>query len=411
MKILVISHMYPHPVKEMNGGFVHEQVKAMKNQGMEVVVLSPKAKSNRLLALFSKRWKTYSRIPDQRVLEGVQIYYPKKPTPPKKLFFRRAGHWYYRALEKTLNEVEKEFPFDVIHAHVAYPDGYAAARLARKWGKPLVITIHGQDFQQTLHMGEVFQRKLKAALEGATKVVTVSKKLERIGREFFPGGEEKWVTIENGFDVDKVVEDPGERENLKPLTLLSVGNLIKTKGNHLTINAFDHLLHSNHSDREKLNPCKHCRLVIVGEGPEEDALRAQVKRLNLEEKVTFIKKLTYGQVLEEMSRADIFVLPSYKEGFGVVYLEAMAHGMPVIACEKEGIDGVLRHGVEGYLVKPEDEEDLEMHLRSLIQNPGLRKKLGENGKARAKEFTWENNAKRHKSLYQEVMNLDPKEIQ
>ncbi len=397
MKILVISHMYPNPANEISGRFVHEQVKALKDLGMEVTVISPKPRSFKVLVYLKKSWGIQATVPEETLLDGVKVYYPKRVALPGNLLFRRAGEDYRRVIEQQLMKMKGEASFDLIHAHVAYPDGYAAAKIAKRLEKPFIVTIHGQDFQQTLHMKPVIREKLKDALRASDRIVTVSSKLERAGKAFDPSLEDKWRTIENGFEgVSEKGKRTGKEAAKEEMVLLSVGNLIRTKGNHLTIQAFSRI--------SKDHP--GLKLRIVGSGRESEKLVQLAKELDIEDKVSFPGKLPHREVLQEMEAADLFVLPSYLEGFGVVYLEAMANGMPVIACQGEGIDGVVRHGQEGFLVKPRDAEDLYLHLNKLVENPGLRREMGDKGKSRAKTFTWKRNAELHDKLYREVMNLD-----
>jgi len=399
MKILVLSHMYPYPGNEMSGRFVHEQNRALKDRGCEVTVVSPKPWVPGAFKRFSKGPNKYDRLPKANILDGIPVYYPRKPTLPIKYFFSTAGKAMLYSIKGQIKKLHKEKSFEVIHAHVVYPDGYAAAYLAKELGIPLVTTIHGQDFQQTIYESSTLKQKVLFTLEKSTRIIAVSKKLEKIGKDLLKThgdrDPEKLVTIPNGFnpkvinleDSQKTKKTPGEGEEF---ILLSVGNLIKTKGNDLTLKALKAL---NNPD---------VKLRIMGAGPEKSPLMKEVEDLGLQNQVSFLGKGTHQQVMEEMANCDLFVLPSWKEGFGVVYIEAMAHGKPVIACKGEGIDGVVRHGENGFLVEPNSVEDLRQKLQEALNLKEHLSFLGQRAKEDMKAFTWEENAKKNMQIYQDV---------
>ncbi|MCU6396786.1 hypothetical protein KW820_22930, partial [Enterobacter quasiroggenkampii] len=93
MKVLVISHMYPNTMNEMAGIFVHKQVKALMNEGCEVKVVSPIPLAPFPLGLISSKWKKYSEIPKNRILEGVEIYHPRYLEFPKGILFSKSGYF------------------------------------------------------------------------------------------------------------------------------------------------------------------------------------------------------------------------------------------------------------------------------------------------------------------------------
>jgi len=162
--------------------------------------------------------------------------------------------------------------------------------------------------------------------------------------------------------------------------ILSVSHLIKTKGIDLNLKAISRL-------KEKY-PTIH--YLIIGEGKARKKLEKIVKNLNLQDKVEFLGQLPHNKVMEYMSICDIFSLPSWKEGFGVVYIEAMAHKKPVIACEGEGPEDFIKDKKTGLLVKPKDVGSLAEAIDFLLSNPERAKEIGERAKKLVLEnYTWE----------------------
>ncbi|WP_368293250.1 glycosyltransferase family 4 protein [Dehalobacter sp. TBBPA1] len=390
MKILVLSHMYPSSQNPAYGIFIHKQVKALQNQGCEIKVVSPVPYAPWPLPALQPKWRTYASIPDKAVVDGVEVYYPRYLEFPRSYFLDQSGYFMYRGIRRQVAQIRREFPFDLIHAHVALPDGYAAFLLKKDDDIPLVVTIHGQDFQSTLTKNEKCRQRLFEVLEGTDRIITVSSKLKNITRDqaFFS----KTEVINNGIDLNDCVPPPDISGNTrKEIRILSVSNLKKTKGIDLNLRAVSSLT-------KKYPSLKY---FIAGDGEERKALEDLTESLNLKDKVVFLGKLTHPEVMKEMAEADIFCLPSWQEGFGVVYIEAMAQGLPAIGVRGEGIEDALIHGQNGLLVAPRNVEDLSGALDVLLRDPVYCRRLGEAGRQTVlDQFTWSNNAAQTVRVYQ-----------
>ncbi len=253
-----------------------------------------------------------------------------------------------------------------------------------------MVTIHGQDFQSTLTKNEKCRRRLFEVLEGTDRIIAVSSKLKNIIRDqaFFS----KTEVINNGIDLNDCVPPPDISGNTrKEIRILSVSNLKKTKGIDLNLRAVSSLT-------KKYPSLKY---FIAGDGEERKALEDLTESLNLKDKVVFLGKLTHPEVMKEMAEADIFCLPSWQEGFGVVYIEAMAQGLPAIGVRGEGIEDALIHGQNGLLVAPRNVEDLSGALDALLRDPAYCRRLGEAGRQTVlDQFTWSNNAAQTARVYQ-----------
>ncbi len=395
MKILVISHMYPSTANEAAGIFVHEQVKALVAKGVEVCVVSPVPWSPFPINRMTSKWRAYSQVPERCVWDGVEVFYPRYVTFPRAWFFATSGSRMYRGIRRTIEKVYREFPFDLIHSHVALPDGYAGALLAQDFGKPLVITIHGQDLQQTVHRDTNCKEAVAYALRHASRIMVVSGKLRRLAVEHF-GIADKLVVIPNGVDPQEIVRAEGVRDkpNSSDDIILSVSNLVKIKGIDLNIYAVERL-------KDKYPRLQYW---VVGSGPEEKKLRALGARLGLGKWVTFLGRQSHSDVLRDMASCTVFSLPSWNEGFGVVYLEAMALGKPVVGCQGEGIEDFVEHGKTGLLVKPRDVDSLVQALDYLLGHPEEARDMGEQArKVVLENYTWEKNAEKTIEVYRDVV--------
>lgn len=395
MKILVISHMYPSTFDEVAGIFVHQQVKELQRHGCEVRVISPVPWTPFLTKHLSNKWKRYSEIPQKAIWEGIEVYYPRYVEFPTTLFFSSSGKRMYFGIRKLIDEIHKGFEFDIIHAHVALPDGFAAMILNTKYNKPLVVTIHGQDLYTTLHKNANCKKALIEVFKQADKVIVVSTSLKQIAQTNIgvPG---EIAVISNGIMPEEassgintlITKYAGNK------VILSVSYLIARKGIDLNIKAISKLA-------KKYPDLKY---IVIGNGPEMPFLKQLTHNLNLNQQVEFVGSLSHEKVMEYMAIADIFSLPSCNEGFGVVYLEAMLHGKPVIANQGEGIGDVIHNNSIGLLVKPKSVESLTESIEYLLNNRQRAQSIGEKAKQVVLEnYTWAHNARSNMEVYQEIL--------
>jgi glycosyltransferase involved in cell wall biosynthesis len=133
----------------------------------------------------------------------------------------------------------------------------------------------------------------------------------------------------------------------------------------------------------------HIQLRIVGDGPEHEALIALAGQLHVAHKITFTGSISDEAVKHEYARCDVFCLPSVQEGFGIVFLEAMAAGKPVVSTTAAAIGEVVRHGETGVLVPPGDVHSLAGALLFLLGNKEIRTHYGMNGQRRVQQYDWQ----------------------
>jgi len=275
----------------------------------------------------------------------------------------------YKGIKRAVGDIYNNFEFDLIHANVALPDGYAAMRLSKVYKKPFLVTIHGQDLQQTIFRDERCKKHVEDVINCSNRAVVVSNKLEEIAKKELKIHEEKISVIPNGVNDDTIcTESLNFKQKYKGKKIvLSVSSLIKSKGIDLNIKAIAQLIK------------EHPNLIylIVGDGAERKRLENLVYTLGIQDYIKFFGQLPHQVVMEYMSICDIFSLPSWNEAFGVVYVEAMAYGKPVIGCEGEGINGIIVHGRNGMLVKPRNVDSIVEAIDYLLSHPEEANAMGE----------------------------------
>jgi len=396
MRVLLLSHLYPSPSNTVNGSFVHSQVKALINQGCQVTVVTPTPWAPFPLNKLSKKWQKYSQIPKHATLDGVEIIYPRIIRTPGAKFFQYAGQIYYHALKNLISSLHKKESFDLIHAQVGYPDGYAASKLAKNLNLPLVITCHGQELQIIVNKSPKLKELTINSLKSADRVIVTGPKLHRLAAQhnltnltIIPNGLEKQSQIDKQTAVKAESQANSQTPNLsqpKPYTILSVANLIEQKGIQHVIQAL----------KEATMDFSY---LVVGDGPCMSTLQTLAQEQGLADKVLFAGQIPHSQIYDWYSKADLFIMPSRDEAFGMVYLEAMQAGLPIIGCLGEGIMPEIQEAKAGIAVPFNDPESIKAAIETINAIPSEYK---QNALHLAAKYSWENNAQTQIKVYREV---------
>ena len=219
--------------------------------------------------------------------------------------------------------------------------------------------------------------------------IAVSQAAQEFVSRYFPG---EYQIIPNGVDTSRFRPDIPKVERFKDgkLNILYVGRLEERKGVGHLIEAFAKL----RQDRDDI------RLIIVGGGPLEAKLRKQVESQKVAD-VCFQEQVPSCDLPGYYATADICSFPSrYGESFGIVLLEAMASGKPVIAGDNSGYRQLVEHGHNGFLITPTDYPQFAFHLEKLLDRETLRSQMGENGRRTAMNYDWKVVCKQLLDLYQ-----------
>lgn len=243
---------------------------------------------------------------------------------------------------------------DLIHAHFGLWAGYSARLIYRWYHIPYVITEHASSINGN-HTSPSQKKILQRAYRSARKVICVGTMLQHNLSEYVDDNR-KVTVIPNFVDTRTFRFSPHRTEKEKRFTFVSVGNLSKRKGFHDLLTAF----HRQFGDKP------HVSLVIAGDGEERQALTQQVESLHLQSQVTLTGQLSRDQLADRLATCDAFVLPSYAETFGIVFIEAMSAGLPAVGTVCGGPEDIITPE-SGFLVQPGDVDALAVKMKALYE--------------------------------------------
>jgi L-malate glycosyltransferase len=288
--------------------------------------------------------------------------------------------------------------FDLINTHFVLPSGPVGDGLARLIGRPNVLSLHGGDLYDPTkwsspHRHASLRAWVRRLLRRADHLVAQSTdtvaNLHQIYAPDLP------VTrIPHGIRRPPAAQ--GRRADygfaVNDLLLVTVGRLVLRK-------AVDELI----GFLPAAPPQTH--LLIVGDGPQALPLRRQASALGLRTRVHFFGRLSEDEKFRILHLADLFVSTSQHEGFGLVFLEAMACGLPVVCYDCGGQTDFLESGTTGAVVPLNDRDGFARQLQALLDQPGLRASIGAENRQRAEAYYIDSCARRYETVFEEVVAL------
>jgi glycosyltransferase involved in cell wall biosynthesis len=295
---------------------------------------------------------------------------------------------------------------DVIHTHHPFLLGRTAARKAEELNLPLVFTFHTQ-YQEYTHYvplpQEAIQDFLKNTIQNWLRdfmslcqhIIIPTESMKQILIDEY-GLRDLYTVIPTGINLEPFRRANGQAVRLREgwqaeKVLVSVGRLGMEKNWPALIQSFTQV-HREHPE---------ARLVIVGDGPEKSALQVQAAQLGVAERVIFTGEVPFSEVPAYLKAADMFIFASITETQGLVTLEALAAGLPVVAVEASGARDILENGEQGYLV-PNDPDAMAAAINRLLDSPETMKKFQRSALRRAKSFDLETCAKQVVKVYEQA---------
>ena len=370
-RVLVYSSLFPSPVAPGAGSFIRERMFRVAAH-LPLAVVAPQAWSP--FDALIRRWRPGFRAPAPRFerMDGIEVHRPRFFSLPGLL--KRADGWLMaRCTEATVRRVAGSLRATVIDAHFGYPDGFAAVRIGRRLGLPVVLSLRGSKDQRLL--GTACEPALREALAGAAQLVAVSDSLVRdvgvaLGQP--PG---RFEVVGNGVDLARFSPVPRAEARAR-LGIAPDAPVIISVGNRVPVKGFQRLLPVVARLRARF-PGLVC--LIVGGGADQGdlgpALAAQAAALGVADAVRLCGRQPPEALRWHYGAADVFALATAYEGWANVFLEAMACGLPVISTAVGGNAEVVSSPQLGRLVPFWDEAAFEAALADALSSPPPREPI------------------------------------
>ena len=361
-KLLILTSLYPNPQNPVRGTFVREQVKVLEYEyNVRIIAWEfPVAFSHEM-------WRDGDSQVDYYRFPALVNFFPSAIP---------AFAWW---MLPAIKRIYKEWQPDIIHVHeyTHIPSLYVLKYWLDGLPTPKYLTLHNlksiPGLMNHASTDFIYRNTLKRALSGWSHIFCVNRKLMEYIQSFYT----QTSFIGNGIRAMDRISSPSIdkiKDWLKTdrFHLIAVGNLLPSKGFDLLIEAVAILEKSG----------KTCQLLIVGSGEMEPRLQRLITKSRLNGNVWIHPPLPNEVVRSLYYEFDAYVMPSYSETFGIVYLEAMYADIPVIGVVEQGIYGLFEESKEALFCLPQDVSDLKDKIMLLYDNPALRKSLAKAAKTR-----------------------------
>ena len=387
MKILMLTWEYPPRIVGGIARVVHDLSHRLIKDGHEVTVVTYKE----------------GNTPDFEDDKGVKVYRIGNYMINPNNFIDWIMQMNFNLVAKANEIIAKEGNFDVIHAH-DWLVAYAAKTLKNSYGTPIVATIHATEAGRNSGIHDETQRYINDTewmlTYEASEVIVNSNYMKNELQRLFGLPFEKINVVPNGVNlnlysgIERDYEFRRQYAADNEKIILFVGRLVYEKGIQHLIAAMPKILEKYHDSK----------LVIAGKGGMIDELKAQVNAMGISNKVYFTGYLNSKQVVKMYKCADVAVFPSTYEPFGIVALEGMLSGTPVVVSDVGGLNEIVQHGENGMKSYAGNPNSLADSIISLLYDPALCMKVAKNAKAKVKaEYNWQKIAQDTRFAYQKAI--------
>lgn len=402
LKILMVTSSFPRHEGDYFGQFILEMTKALMSNGIEPVVLcphSPGAKGRESMGgIQVYRFPYFYPYSLQKVNAEGGMFQSVQRSLLAKL---QLPLFLAMELVYTIWVARKE-EVDLLHTHWIVPQGLIGAICVHLLRCPHILSVHGTDVNIAAE-SRVIGGLTRFVTRNCDKILTNSTYTRNVLISIDPSADDKVEVIPMGVDIEKLrnAQNGNDTKTSGAPHILYIGRLIDWKGLEYLIEAFAIVSHR----------VPGVQLVIGGEGPEEGKLKQQVEHLGLSESVQFVGFIESQDLSRYYHEAAVFVLPSIQtkgqtEGLGVVLLEAMACGTPVVGSNVGGIPDIIKDGWNGYLFQERSPTQLAERIILLLENSAIREQFQENGLRTVYEnYSWEQVSLKFIRKYERLVNL------
>jgi glycosyltransferase involved in cell wall biosynthesis len=400
MRVALVSGAMPKSFRQIPLSFVFDEAYELSRHGVEICVVRTSDERRDFYAC-NMHFHGLERKFD---LEVIPFSLANAIFPSVFL----AKPWSsYRAYRYGLNiaRVAKKHEAHIIHAHFAYPEGFAALLAKCETKKKLIVTLHGYDIltEPTIGYGirldQTYDKMVRRVLKGADAVIAAS--TATYAEALNAGVEERSLyLIPNGVDVDRFNPSLDGSIIRKKYGIRDKFTVFAIR-HHVPKNGLKYLIRAIPMVKEKI---PNVVFVIGGDGPLRPYHELLTKSLSVSDSVIFVGQIAQEELPYYYATCDVSVIPSVVEAFGLVTIESMSCGKPVIGSKVGGIPDVIEDGVNGFLVKPKDPEAIAEKIILLAEHRDVARKMGKECRKRAEtKFSIDRRIDKIIELYHKVV--------
>lgn len=386
MKILMLNYEFP-PLGG-GGGVINSHIAAELAQRHEVDVLTTGQRG----------------LPELEVIDGVKVYRVSVLGRGDKATATLTSLLSF-PLSSVLKGIRlcREKKYDVINTHFAVPTGPTGVILSRLFKIPNVLSMHGGDIYDpskalSPHRNFLLRKVVQYVLNQSTYRLAESEDVKARAVNYYKPKREisiiPWGLKEPIFKKTSRVKLGLSKDEF---SIIAIGRLVRRKG-------LDYLLRAV----AKIQ-IPTIKVLLIGEGPEQEHLESLAATLGIRQQIVFLSTVSEERKFQYLSASDLFVLPSLHEGFGIVFLEAMYCGLPIVTTDTGGQTDFVNDGHNGFLVPVGDVEAIAEKITTLFQNHDLRAQISANNREDVKKFSISATAERYKEMF--ALAIDAKRSQ
>lgn len=378
MKIVFVSEHYPSKEHTQYCVYLQQQALALIQLGHEVEII--------------------------RLLKGVECMSEEKLADIKIynvcISNRKADKIYADYRSRLAGKIDWR-KYDVVSIHlVSVPFASVIVSDCCKVHVPVVFHFHGLNVWEDYYKKNTILHKLLHTIDLKRKlnmlrrcnaIVGVSRGVCEVVQTRLQ--QPQSYLVYNGVDIEKFPRTKKDTSKDDVFRILCVANYIPIKGQTYLIKAIYELTQSG----------RKVVLNLIGQGPDEVMLKSLTHELGLNDRVSFLGLKPYDEVYRYMALSDMFIMPSFYDSFGCVYVEAMSTGTVTCGCDIYGPKEIIEDGISGLLIKPQDVNSIVCAVCRVMDNPQLRTFLETNAVNRAAYFTWQKSAKELENVYKHVI--------
>ncbi len=363
INILVITTWFPNEININTGIFVKKLIEAqIKYSSVSITVVSPIPYFPKLnFSFIPEKYRNASKVKYCNDKNGYLVYYPRYFKLPSPYSEKVDWYSYFKAVKKTIKK--EKIKFDIIHSHGLIPDAFVATKISKLFNKPIVNHIHDTYFDEIYKKNKI---KVDEIFEHSKRIIPVSHFQANIILKYYNRYFEKIEVVYNGVDTEKFKYNVQNIEINNPLNkFIFVGVIDHRKGIDLLIESFNILKDLS------------ITLDIYGKGKQIQEYQKQIDLYSLNEKIKFKGEIDNNLLGSELSAHSFFIFPSRYETFGIVLIEAMACGLPVIASNITAIPEIVQNEEIGILFESENYLSLSEAIKKAINKKWNKKYIRE----------------------------------